>query len=284
MSPKRVGAYRLVHPIGSGAMGTVYEAVDERSGAKVALKLLGLAAREQPGRTARFLREGRAATSIDHPNVARAFDVGDTGEFLWLAMELVRGRPLREHLRDGPYPVSETLRVGLPLTRGVGAAHAVGVLHRDLKPENIILTRDGGLKILDFGLAKRPQAMVDEMGPTSAGTSANITGKSVVVGSPGYMSPEQIRTQELDAGSDIFTIGILLYEVLTGGVPFHGDTPIMAMIATYSDTPMPPRERRPDCPPLLDAVILRCLEKDPEDRYRSCAALEADLERARAEL
>lgn len=226
----------------------------------------------------RFRREGEAARAIDHPNVARVHDSGEADGHHFIAMELVEGVRLREHLLETRLlSIDDALRIAIATAEGVLAAHEAGVVHRDLKPENILLAEDGGLKILDFGLAKLGVVLESSSGKKLDDPDETITGEGTVIGSPGYMAPEQVLSETVDNRTDIFSIGVLIHELLTRGTPFHGDDPVLTMVGTCTRRPTPPSEMRPDVPEELDRLVARCLEKSPDDRYPSCAELLVDL-------
>ncbi len=272
--PEKIGQYRLLRPLGRGRVGTVYEAHDEVNDRRVALKLLGTEAANDDELLRRFRRESEAARSIDHPSVAKVYDDDHLDGYHFIVMEMAHGVRLREHLLETPLmPVHEVLRIAIGIGEGVAAAHEAGVVHRDLKPENIFVTDDGGLKILDFGLAKRAVELRSSTGRVIDDPEETITGEGTVIGSPGYMAPEQVLSEEIDGRTDIFAIGVLIHELLTRGSPFLRDSPVLTMIGTCTQAPAAPSEARPDVPPELDALVARCLEKSREDRYASCEAL-----------
>lgn len=282
MSGERLAHFRIVRKLGQGGMGAVFEAEDERLGRRVALKLLPaeyVGAREH---RARFLREARAAAAVEHHTIATVHEIGEDGDRVFIAMELVRGQSLRERLADGALPLSEALRIIAEVTKGLVKAHAIGVVHRDLKPDNVMLSTEGEVKILDFGIAKS----VDAGAVTSDGATALPTTEAGrAMGTPGYMSPEQAEGRVVDARTDLFSVGALLFELCTGERAFSGDTPLRLMIATVQqDTPRL-RERRPGTPEEIERIVARCLEKDPERRIESAEkllkALEGELERLR---
>ncbi len=260
----RVGHFLVRSKLGAGGMGVVYEAVDERLGRVVALKML-LAKSESPQMRRRFVREARAASKIHHPHVATIFEAGDAELGAYIAMEYVKGETLRRWLRESR-PLAEKVRIAREIADALGTAHQNGIVHRDLKPDNVMVTVQGAAKVLDFGLATQG-------GTGSLGTDDTRTAEGIVVGTPNYMSPEQVRGAVLDARSDVFSMGVLLYEAFTGERPFQGATPAAVFLALGAQEPRPPRELAPEISRPLEAVVLRCLAKRPEDRYADGTAV-----------
>ena len=269
-----LGRFRLVEKIGEGGMGVVYSAEDQRLGRTVALKILPREAVGREDRRRRFLREARAASAVLHPNIATIFEVGEHGGEVFLAMEHVAGETLRRALsREGALPIRRALTIALDVAKGLAKAHAASIVHRDLKPENVMIARDGEVKILDFGLAKR----VSE-GEPGAGEPVDLaTIEGQILGTVGYMSPEQALGAAVDLRTDVFSLGVVLYEMLTGTRPFAGETRMATLVATQRDPAAPPSFRRPDVPAAVDALVLRCLEKRPEDRFPGAGEVEKAL-------
>jgi len=264
--------FRIEAVIGRGGMGVVYRAVDERLQRFVALKVLLLEISHDPERRSRFLREARVAASLAHPNIAGVHEVGEDQGRIFIAMEFVAGQTLRACL-NAPMLLGTALQLALQIARGMTGAHEKGVLHRDLKPDNVMVTPDGIAKILDFGVAKQlSPAEID----VPAGAE-HVTAQGFILGTPGYMSPEQAMGRALDPRSDIFSFGVLLYEMATGGKPFTGSAMDM-LIAVARDTPAPPSSKSPRVNAELERVILRCMAWQPADRYPTarmvCEALE----------
>ncbi len=266
----KVAHFSIRRKLGAGGMGVVYEAYDETLGRTVALKML-LARDEDVTQRARFLREARAASRIQHPNVATIYEVGDTPLGAFIALEFVPGETMRAWLRSSP-PFVDRLRVARAVAEAVGTAHAAGVVHRDLKPENVMITEAGVAKVLDFGLAKHDERGVGDA-PTSDETK---TAAGVIMGTPSYMSPEQVRGETVDARSDVFSLGVVLYEAFTGRRPFAGDS-AGAIILAMGTEPPTPRALAPDVPRALEKIIVRCLAKKPEERYADAHAVAVAL-------
>ena len=267
----RLGGYEIGTSIGAGGMGEVYKARDTKLGRDVAIKVLpeSLAT---PELLERFEREARAVAALSHPNIVAIHDFAKDGTLAYIVTELLEGETLRERLEKGSLPVSKAVDFTIQICRGLGAAHGKGIVHRDLKPDNLFLTEDGMIKILDFGLAKveRP---VSEDGD-SAPTQARGTSTGVILGTIGYMSPEQVRGHESDHRSDIFSLGGILYEMLAGERAFRGSSSADTMSAILKEDP----PEHAGIPPAPKRIILRCLEKDPEERFQSARELRFALE------
>src|SRR5262245_14338639 len=261
----RLGPYQIVAPIGAGGMGEVYRARDDRLHRDVAIKVLPEAFARDPDRRARFEREAQAIAGLSHPNILAIFDVGLDADVTYAVTELLDGETLRERLAGGPIPLRKSVEYASQIARGLSAAHDKGIVHRDLKPENVFLVADGRVKVLDFGLA-RADATVP------AGTSVTVaaaTDPGTVLGTVGYMSPEQVRAQSVDARTDIFALGAVLYEMVTGARAFQRDTPAETMTAILREDVPDLVEARADVPPALDRIVRHCLEKNPAERFRS---------------
>ena len=270
----RLGPYVVESLIGAGGMGEVYRAHDDRLNRTVAIKVLApeLAS---PDRVERFTQEARAASALNHPNILTIHDVGRENDTAYFAMEWVDGRTLRGMLRAGPIPMRRSVELALQIAEGLAKAHAAGVVHRDLKPENVMVTRDGLAKIVDFGLAKivEPPASADgETVTRVAGTEPGI-----VMGTAGYMSPEQAIGRPVDYRSDQFSLGLIIYELLTRTRPFERPTAAQSLAATIEAEPAPVETLSPEVSPHLAAVVARCLAKDPAERYESTRDLARDL-------
>lgn len=268
----RIGDYEVDRLIGSGGMGEVYRAHDLRLARDVAIKVLPRFAGLHPERLPRFEREARAAAALNHPNILAIYQMGTYEEAPYLVSELLDGCTLREQIRQGSLPVSAVISYGIQIASGLAAAHDKGIVHRDLKPENLFVTKEGRIKILDFGLAKFV-ASSEEFGPNVTGTQPGL-----VMGTAAYMSPEQIRGEVVDARSDIFAFGAVLYEMLTGRRAFHKPTPAETMTAILNEEPAGISQLAPDISPALQRVARRCLEKSREQRFRSASDLAFALE------
>ena len=275
----RLGPYEIVAAVGAGGMGEVYRARDARLGRDVAVKVLPESLARDTDRLRRFEQEARAVAALNHPNILAVFDVGSHDGSPYLVSELLDGETLRDRLLGGPVPARKAVELLAQVAEGLAAAHEKGVIHRDLKPENSFITRDSRVKILDFGLAKLIPAQAGAAagaGPASAATTQTTPG--VMVGTVGYMSPEQIRLEAVDFRSDIFSFGAVLYEVLSGKRAFKGTTSVETMNAILKDDPPAPAEPALSVPPALDSILRRCLEKPPERRFQSAKDITFALE------
>jgi Tol biopolymer transport system component len=272
----RLGPYEIVAPLGAGGMGEVYRARDTRLQRDVAVKVLppGLAGDEE--RLRRFEQEARATGALNHPNILAVFDIGSDAVGPYVVSELLEGQTLREAL--GPLPPRKALDYGAQIARGLAAAHEKGIVHRDLKPENLFVTRDGRVKILDFGLARVIRVEASAQQGSEAATLSQHTEPGKVLGTAGYMSPEQVRGLPTDHRSDIFSLGAVLYEMLSGQRAFHGATPADTMIAILKEDPPELPVGRAGLPPALDRIVRHCLEKAPEQRFQSARDVAFDLE------
>ncbi|HEX9110950.1 MAG TPA: WD40 repeat domain-containing serine/threonine protein kinase [Terriglobales bacterium] len=263
----KLGPYEIVSSAGAGGMGEVYRARDARLNREVAIKVLPAGFARDPERLRRFQQEAQAAAALNHPNILAVHDFGEHEGSPYMVTEFLEGETLRERLRPGTLPVRKATEYAEQVARGLAAAHEKGIVHRDLKPENIFVTRDGRVKILDFGLAKltRPEGAV----PSDAATLASQTEPGVVMGTVGYMSPEQVKGQNADYRSDLFSFGAILYEMLSGKRAFHGDTSVETMSAILKQDPPELRETNRTVPPALERIVRHCLEKNPDERFRS---------------
>ncbi|HEX7839241.1 MAG TPA: serine/threonine-protein kinase, partial [Kofleriaceae bacterium] len=266
-----LGPYRIVRGLGRGAMGVVYEAEDPQLSRSVALKVLAPLHACDDERRRRFRREARAAAAVVHPNVAAMYGVGHERGLEYLVMEYVAGITLGEAMRrrGGPFEIAEAARLGEAIASGVGRAHELGIVHRDLKTENVMITDTGAVKVLDFGLAKLLAPPAGARGELS-GASHTMTFDGQILGTPAYMSPEQAKGRPVDARSDVFALGVVLYELVTGSRPFRGETAVELFIAIDRDEPRRPSALNPHVPPALEAIVLRCLRKSPGERFASC--------------
>src|SRR5262245_29024018 len=272
MAGMTLGRYHLLSPLGAGGMGEVYRALDTRLDREVAVKILPARMADNPEAMRRFELEAKAVAALSHPNILSIHDFGTEQGVSYAVMELLKGETLRSRLSHGALPWRKAVGIGVEIAEGLSAAHAKGITHRDLKPENIFLTSDGRTKILDFGLARVNAANEDE-NISSAPTVPRITEPGVVMGTPGYMSPEHVRGAEVEAPSDIFSFGSVLYEMVTGRRPFAGKTVADTMAATLRDDPPELSDTGKNIPPELERVITHCLEKNPAERFQSARDL-----------
>src|SRR6266540_3622771 len=278
----RLGPYEVIDPLGAGGMGEVYRARDARLGREVAIKILPAELASDSDRLKRFEKEARSASSLNHPSIVTIYEIGQAGPVPYIAMELVEGKTLRELLLTGPLAIKKLLQVGAQVAEGLARAHEAGIVHRDLKPENVMVTKDGLVKILDFGLAKLAQ--VDSSGegshlPTETGTSPGV-----VLGTAGYMSPEQASGALVDFRSDQFSFGSILYEMATGKRAFQKKTAVDTLSAILNEDPKPVAEINPETPAPLRWIVERCLAKEPKERYASTEDLARDLANVRDHL
>jgi eukaryotic-like serine/threonine-protein kinase len=272
----RLGPYEIVAPLGSGGMGEVFRARDPRLKREVAIKVLPPAVSLDADRLRRFEQEALATAALNHPNILAVFDIGSHEGSPYVVSELLEGETLRERLRSGSIPVRKALDYALQIAHGLAAAHEKGIIHRDLKPENLFITKDGRVKILDFGLAKLTQT--DSADHTSVPTMTHATEVGTVLGTAGYMSPEQVRGIALDPRSDIFSFGAILYEMLSGKRAFHGDTAADTMSSILKEDPAELGETNRNVSPALERIVQHCLEKNPEARFHSASDIAFDLE------
>jgi serine/threonine protein kinase len=269
----QVGPYRVLEEIGRGGMGIVYAAEDTRLGRIVALKALPMEYGRDPTRRERLAREARAAAAVAHAGIATVFALEEIDGHLYIASELVRGHTLRSELSKGPLPLVTAIDTAIEIADALDAAHGHGVIHRDLKPENVVRGADGGIKVLDFGLAKIEA-------PAGRG-EATLTIQGTLLGTPGYMAPEQLRGDPVDARADLFAFGVVLYELTTGVHPFGGGDPA-SLVARLVDGDLP--LARSIEPPGLDAIVRRCLRSNPAERYDSARGMASDLRALRASI
>ena len=272
----KLGPYEIVAPLGAGGMGEVFRARDSRLKREVAIKVLPQAFSLDADRLRRFEQEALATAALNHPNILAVFDIGTHEGAPYVVSELLEGETLRDRLRGGSIAVRKTLDYALQIAHGLAAAHEKGIVHRDLKPENLFITKDGRVKILDFGLAKLTQS--DPGDHSSLPTMTHATEAGVVLGTAGYMSPEQVRGIAVDARSDIFSFGAILYEMISGKRAFHGDTAADTMSAILKEDPPDFAETNRNVSPALERIVQHCLEKNPEARFHSASDIAFDLE------
>src|SRR4051794_6095801 len=275
----KLGPYEIVSALGAGGMGEVYRAHDGRLGRDVAVKILPASFAADAERLARFTQEAKAVAALNHPNILAVFDIGEHDKTPYIVSELLEGETLRNKLTGGGLPMRRAIDCALQVAQGLAAAHDRGIVHRDIKPENIFISKDGRAKVLDFGLAKQNpmQAFAAEAAATLTGGPQTTPG--MMLGTVGYMSPEQVRGEALDHRSDIFSFGTVLYEMLSGERPFRRDTSAETMTAILKDDP-PELASTPQRPisPGIDRIVRRCLEKDPGQRFQSAKDLAFALE------
>src|SRR5271156_6072058 len=274
----KLGPYEIVSLLGAGGMGEVYRARDSRLRREVAIKVLPSELSLDSDRMRRFEQEALATAALNHPNILAVFDIGTSEGSPYVVSELLEGETLRDRLRSGSIPVRKALDYALQIAHGLAAAHEKGIIHRDLKPENLFVTKDGRVKILDFGLAKLTQA--ESGAHTSMPTATHGTEAGMVLGTAGYMSPEQVRGMAVDARSDIFSFGAILYEMLSGKRAFHRDTAADTMSAILREDPPELNETNRNVSPALERMVQHCLEKNSEQRFHSASDIAFDLERS----
>ncbi|OGS96290.1 MAG: serine/threonine protein kinase [Gallionellales bacterium RIFCSPLOWO2_02_60_31] len=267
----QLGRYEVLGELGQGAMGIVYKARDPLIDRVVAIKTinLGLALDEKEEYEGRFYQEAKAAGRLNHPNIVTIYDVGKSGDVAYIAMEFLQGRELRDIMNDGGLlPVDQVLDIVAQVAQGLAYAHEHGIVHRDVKPSNIMVVRDGHAKITDFGIARMA-------------SSAVRTQTGMVLGSPKYMSPEQVMGKEIDQRSDIFSLGVMLYEMLTGQAPFNGENVNAIMYQTLNAVPAPPNTLNPAVPEMVNFILAKALAKKVEDRYQNAMDFAVDLRACR---
>jgi predicted Ser/Thr protein kinase len=289
MVGKTLKHYRIETRLGKGGMGVVYRARDTRLDRLVALKTLPPALVADPERKSRLLREARSAAAVVHPAIAQVYDIDEAEGNLFIAMEYVDGRTVTKLIADGELDLLGAIEIAIQIAEGLAKAHDAGILHRDIKSDNIMVTRDGHAKLLDFGLAKLVEPGLEEPAPGFDADRTLTRGRvhtipGAVMGTLSYMSPEQARGKELDRRSDIFSLGIVLYEMVTSELPFKGETPLDTMHAIAYEEARPVTIVRRNLTPELHRIVFRCLRKNPDDRYPDAQALAADLKRLKHDL
>jgi hypothetical protein len=269
MDQRTILQYQLVERIGVGGMGEIYKARDTRLNRFVAMKALSAGMAADPDRRLRFVQEAQAVSALNHPNIITIYDIVDDGATQYMVIEFVDGKTLLELIPKGGMPVPLVIRYASQIAEALCAAHAAGIVHRDLKPANIMITGTGLVKVLDFGLAKMIDWAADPHGPTVTMIPAPLTIEGTLLGTVNYMSPEQAEGKKLDARSDIFSFGAVLYEMLTGKSAFRGDSVIATLTSVLRDQIQPVRELAPDIPADLERIVDACLKKNPDDRIQS---------------
>jgi serine/threonine protein kinase len=277
LAGRQLGRYLVKSRLGAGGIGEVWLAQDQELGRDVALKFLSRELTGDTEQARRFRQEARAASSLSHSNLVTIFDIGEFDGRQFIAQEYIRGKTVREALASGPFGAEDANDIAVQIVAGLAAAHATGIVHRDIKPENIMIRVDGTVKIVDFGIAR----FTDQEGQPDRRVSTGLTRRGMILGTARYMSPEQARGLRVDGRSDIFSMGVVLYEMLTGAAPFTGDTPsdVLAAILTYDPAPFSRNTRA--VPGEFERIVRRCLAKNPADRYQSAATLQEDLKRLR---
>ncbi len=272
----QVNHYKILAQLGSGGMGEVYLAQDTKLGRKIALKLLPVSFTNDRARLQRFRQEARAASALNHPNIVTIHEIGEQNGSHFITTELVEGETLRERISGKQMKLAEAIDIVAQVASALSATHAAGIIHRDIKPENIMVREDGIIKVLDFGLAKLAFPQPEAVDTQAATRSMVKTNPGMVMGTVQYMSPEQARGQEVDARSDIWSLGVVLYEMVAGRVPFNGETPSHVLVSLMESEP-PPLGRYTEAPAELERIVSKTLQKKRDERYQTARDLALDL-------
>src|SRR5271163_1913188 len=277
MVGKKILHYQLIERIGAGGMGEIYKAQDDRLNRLVAVKILSPGLSTDPERRRRFFQEAQAASALNHPNIITLYDIVSEGDLQCIVMEYISGKTLRDLTPAGGLPPPQALQYAAQIASALTAAHDAGLIHRDLKPSNIMVTTSGLIKVLDFGLAKWVDSSLTGQSGEQSTVETALTREGSIIGTVSYMSPEQAEGKRVDGRSDIFSFGSVLYEMLTGRRAFEGRSGISTLSSILRDDVKPMADIVPDTPPLLEAIISRCLPKDPNIRWQSMKEVEGAL-------